>query len=348
MGHRAMGHDFEASYSKMRIAAWCCFHAIKMIMDEYGKQRVAGFVGRWFCMAFLGAAYLCSVWGCAAVPNKATLKDMSQSFDEGTIISAKTGGAVSFETLMADVSTARIVYIGERHTNPMHHQVQLRVIKALFGRDASMAVGMEMFDRTYGSVLEQWSAGELDEKAFLEKTHWYANWRFNYGLYREVLDFIKSRNIRLVGLNMPFHIPPKIATGGIASLSEDERKHLPPAIDTSDAAHRAHVAEVFKHHPHMMGRDNFDYFYMAQCAWEDTMAESIALNLKEDRMVVLAGNGHIIRERGIPKRAFARTGAAFKTIYLVPVGDSAELSYADYIWVTSSTGGVHRKPVQKK
>jgi hypothetical protein len=51
-------------------------------------------------------------------------------------------------------------------------------------------------------------------------------------------------------------------------------------------------------------------------------------------MVVLAGNGHIIRKFGIPNRAFARTGAPFNTIYLAPVGAEADLSWADYLWVT--------------
>ena len=51
-------------------------------------------------------------------------------------------------------------------------------------------------------------------------------------------------------------------------------------------------------------------------------------------MVVLVGNGHIIQKFGIPNRAFARNPAAFKTIYLAPVGGEAELSWADYLWVT--------------
>jgi uncharacterized iron-regulated protein len=51
-------------------------------------------------------------------------------------------------------------------------------------------------------------------------------------------------------------------------------------------------------------------------------------------MVVLAGNGHIIRKFGIPNRAFARKGAPFKTVYLASVGSQAETSWADYLWVT--------------
>jgi len=64
------------------------------------------------------------------------------------------------------------------------------------------------------------------------------------------------------------------------------------------------------------------------------MAESVAEHLKEDMMVVLAGNGHIIRKFGIPNRALKRSGASFRTIYLAPAGNTVTRDVADYIWVT--------------
>ena len=64
------------------------------------------------------------------------------------------------------------------------------------------------------------------------------------------------------------------------------------------------------------------------------MAQSIAHGIKNDKMIVLTGNGHIIRKFGIPNRVFSRIKAPFKTIYPAPSGSEVELSYADYIWVT--------------
>ena len=271
--------------------------------------------------------------GCAMIPKKLLIEDISKSFGEDTIISAKTGMPVSFEDLIADLNTVRVIYVGENHIDPAHHKIQLKVIKELFNLHPKFAVGMEMFDHSYQQLLDLWSAGKLDQKAFLEKVHWYANWKFNVELYSDILDFLKEKKIRLVGLNIPFHIPPKIAIGGIESLSDDEKKRLPKVVDFSDAEHRAYVEEIFKHH-HVRGRENFENFYMAQCVWEDAMAEYITSNLKEDMMVVLAGNGHIKRKFGVPDRAFDRTEASFRTIFLAPAGSKAELSFADYIWVT--------------
>jgi uncharacterized iron-regulated protein len=273
------------------------------------------------------------LWGCAVAPKQLYIKDLSTSFDEGTIISGKTGMPVSFEELLADLNGSRVLYVGESHTDRTHHEIQLKIIKAVFDRHQSMAVGMEMFDQSYQDVLDMWSAGELDEKTFLRKTHWYANWRYDFSLYRDILNFIKENRIRLVGLNIPSHIPPKIRVGGIQNLLNEEKKHLPKEIDTSNRAHRKYVEDVFKQH-HFKGKVEFDDFYSAQSVWEDAMAEAIAESLNDDVMVVLAGNGHIQFKYGIPERAFRRTDAAFRTVYPAKVGSEVELDVADYIWVT--------------
>jgi uncharacterized iron-regulated protein len=274
------------------------------------------------------------VWSCAVAPiKKLRIQYTDQSFEEGEIISTRLGKSISFEELLSDLNGAQIVYVGEKHTNVSHHRIQLEVIQAIFKTHPNLAVGMEMFDHTYQDVLDSWSAGDLDRKAFLQKVHWYANWRYEYSLYSDILDFIGENRIRLVALNVPFHIPRKILYGGIDNLRDDEKKHLPREIDTSNETHRVYLKETFDLHG-FKGRAEFEDFYMAQSVWVDAMAEMIAQNLKNDVMVVLAGNGHIQFKYGIPDRAYKRTGAAFRTIYPAPAGDKVESDIADYIWVT--------------
>jgi uncharacterized iron-regulated protein len=290
----------------------------------------------WQPGVFFALLLFIMTWGCAVAPKTLSVTDLSRSFESGTIISAETGAPVSFETLLSDLTASRVIYVGEQHTNRSHHAIQLKIIQSVFEKNPDMAVGMEMFDRSYQSVLDQWSDGELDEKAFLRKTHWYANWRYDFSLYRDILEFVKEHGIRLVALNIPSHIPPKIREGGVENLRADEKKHLPQRIDTSNAAHREYLHKIFKPHQHLFkGSVEFEDYYMAQCVWEDTMAEAIAANLNADVMVVLAGNGHIQHKYGIPDRAFDRTKAEFRTIYLAGVGGEIELGIADFIWVTN-------------
>ena len=285
------------------------------------------------CLAILGAIAI--LGGCAVKPNTLLIKDSGKTFEEGVIISAQTGDRISFLELMQELADIRIVYVGEQHTNKAHHDIQLKVIQAVFKENQNLVVGMEMFDHSYQDVLDQWSAGELDQKAFLQKVHWYANWRYNYSLYKDIFDFIKENRIRLVGLNVPSHIPPKIREGGLENLRDDEKKHLPQQIDLSNDEHRKYVKGVFeKHQHHFRGEVDFENFYAAQSVWEDAMAESIAKHLNGNVMVVLAGNGHIQFKYGIPDRAYKRTNVPFRTIYAAPVGGEEELAIADFIWVT--------------
>ncbi|WP_167527978.1 ChaN family lipoprotein [Desulfosarcina alkanivorans] len=296
------------------------------------------------------ALVMAAAAGCAVAPKTLSIKGQPTRLMENTILKTDTASVVTRQQMIADLARHRVVYVGESHTNPSHHAIQLEVIRALAQNTSNLVIGMEMFDHTYQAVLDRWVAGELDETAFLQQTHWYANWRFNFGLYRDILEYAKEKGIRIIALNVPFHIPPRIRVGGIASLSEADRRHLPAVINTTDAGHRAYLQEIFNLHA-FRGRDTFDFFYEAQCTWEDAMAEAVADHPGPGTMVVLAGNGHIIRKFGIPNRAFARVNAPFKTVYLASVGDEAELSWADYLWVTPDQrmphgrmmGGVKKK-----
>lgn len=273
------------------------------------------------------------IGGCAVAPKTLTLKGDPTPLAENTILKTATGTAIPRWQLIDELAGFRVVYVGENHTHPAHHAIQLEVIRELHQNTPDLSIGMEMFDVTYQPVLDRWTAGELEEAEFLRQTHWYANWRYRYDLYRDILNYAKENQIRVIALNIPFHIPAKIRVGGIASLSEQDAMHLPASIDTTNADHRNYLKKIYNLHS-FRGRDNFEFFYEAQCAWEDAMAANVAEHLGTGKMVVLAGNGHIIRKFGIPNRAFARTRAPFATIYLAAVGGEAERAWADYIWVT--------------
>jgi uncharacterized iron-regulated protein len=282
-------------------------------------------------ICWLLAAAAIFLAGCAVTPKRETRPPRIEAAAAGTIISGRTGQAVSFDAMLADLLTVQVVYVGEKHTSAAHHEVQLRVIRALQVQSPRLAVALEMFDRSYQSVLDRWSAGQLDEDGFLRSSHWYANWRFDYALYRDILEYIRIHHLRLVALNLPFNIPSKIRVGGTEHLSEYEKGFLPAEIETTILAHRNFAEQAFRMHD-FRGKVRFEDFYLAQCIWEDVMAESIVRNLDADRMVVLAGNGHIQFKYGIPERVFRRNPAPYRSIYQASNGEEVDPSIADYIW----------------
>lgn len=300
----------------------------------YPKTDGKGKVCVFFRRVYIGLAAISFIWGCAGKPDTVAIKDTSLAFKPDTIISAKTGKVITFDLLVADLNRHQIIFVGENHTNSAHHAIQLKIIQAIFKSTPSLRVGMEMFDRSYQEVLDLWSAGVLEEEAFLRKVHWYANWRYDFELYRDILLFLKENRIKIVALNIPTYIPARIRVGGIDNLSDPDRRYLPKEIDKSNTKHRDYARNVFDKH-HFKSNVEFDDFYLAQCVWDEIMAESIAANLGDKKVVVLAGNGHIQYKYGIPDRAFRRTNASFRTLYPVSAGEEIELGIADYIWVTS-------------
>ncbi|MGM0453426.1 MAG: ChaN family lipoprotein [Thermodesulfobacteriota bacterium] len=277
-----------------------------------------------------------TVSGCVSGPQThLEVKSMDAQYRPDTILSASRKEAVSFDTMMAKLKTARIVYVGESHTNAAHHEIQLEILKHLYRHHGDdLIVGMEMFARPYQDKLLRWSSGQMSEELFLQQTHWYANWQYDFSLYRDLMRFIKDKGVFLAALNVPFHIPGKIAAGGIETLHPHEKSHLPDQIDMSNEKHRQYVKEIFQQHDHGRKRYRFENFYAAQCVWEDAMAEAVSHHIDDNVMVVFAGNGHITHKFGIPERARTRNQLPYQTVMPKAAGSSVELSAADYIWVT--------------
>ncbi len=317
-----------------------------------GLALLAWMAMAWAAMAWTGCAPAHRRPAGAAGPEPPHMagRPPAAAPEADVIIDTRTGEPVSFEAMMDDLADVRVVFIGERHTSAAHHEIQLRIIKALYERHPrDLKVGMEMFSRPYQSVLDDWSAGLLDRSRFLRRVHWHANWKYDFDLYAGILEFAREASIPVVALNIPFHIPPKIAVGGIDTLLPEEAAQLPRSIDTQNAAHRAYLKEIYERHRAMLrGRDDFEDFYMVQNVWEDVMAEAVADNLGDGCMAVALGNGHIVNRYGVPDRMAARTGLPYRTVLPDPGGDVVPgPAVGDYIWRTAGpdqeTSGPHPK-----
>ena len=292
-------------------------------------------------IALVGGLSL-SLIGCATQPKQLLMTDINRFYQAGAIVSGQSGEPLTFEELMADLIEVETVYIGEQHTNRDHHRVQLDIIQGLAAATPrKLVVGMEMFDTTYQEALNEWSVGSLTSQELLKRTQWYANWRYPFDLYEAILDHVRDARIPLLALNIPSYLPSRIAVGGVDNLTDIDRAYLPDTIDTGNLEHRAYVESVYKMHQ-MHRRRSFDYFYEAQCVWEDAMATEVAKPRTSGViMVVLVGNGHIIKKFGIPSRAFKRDRRNYRTIYLAMAGENADLSYGDYIWITGTDDKSH-------
>ena len=189
---------------------------------------------------------------------------------------------------------------------------------------------MEMFQRPFQEIVDEYIEGKIDEKAFLKGTEYFKRWGFDYNLYRPILLFARSEKIPVVALNQRQEIVDKVFRSGVDSLSEEEKKSVPSQMDFSDDAYKERLTRVFREHKGFQ-TDKFDFFYQAQILWDETMSESIAQFLRAypaDQLVVLAGTGHLAYGSGIPKRTARRNGYR----YAIVLNDvDPEKGIADFI-----------------
>ena len=264
-----------------------------------------------------------------------------------TITDSATGAALTPAELAARLEDARMVFVGESHTDPAFHQVQLQVIRELQKRGRTVLIGLEMFPYTAQPALDQWNQGGLTEQQFLDASHWYLNWGYNWAYYREIFLFARDHGIKMNGVNTPREVVAAVRKKGFKDLTAEEGAAIPAQIDTDSPDHRRVVRALFSDDEsgmHTMSDQVFEGMYVAQCTWDATMGFNAFQALKRsggkrDIMVVLIGQGHVAYGLGIQRQAAHWFDGKMASVIPVHMEDlkgkafeKVQASFADYLW----------------
>lgn len=257
---------------------------------------------------------------------------------------ARTGQPLSIEQATQRLQAARVVIVGESHTDAWHHMLQLKLYE-LMGAPP-IALGMEMFQRPYQAPLDAYVAGQLDEAAMLAQTEYASRWGFEPAMYAPIWRSARASGAPILALNAPRELTKRISKVGLDGLTPDERAQLPADLDLSNQAHRAWVRAIFEGHSMPMDDATFERFYQAQVCWDETMAQTAATYLAahpDQRLFIMAGMGHVIHDYGVPSR-LARSIPRAQLVTVAPISrhdamDPATLEReranprADLLWV---------------
>lgn len=268
---------------------------------------------------------------------------MNAEHKDQQTIAVDVSTVMSMPEVVSRISGKRIVYVGEYHDRFSNHTVQLEVIRALHLKNKKIAIGMEMFQRPFQKVLDEYIAGTIDERTMLKGTEYFKRWGFDYNLYRPILTYAREEKIPVIALNIRNEIVDKVSKGGIDSLTDEERKEIPPHMDFSDEDYKKRLVDIFEKHAGFKEM-NFDFFYQSQVLWDEYMSQSIDDFLKgrpdyqkDGQVVVIAGSGHLSFGSGIPKRTFRRNGLDYSVI----LNDiDVQRDIADYLVYPAPVEGV--------
>ncbi len=156
------------------------------------------------------------------------------------ILDAHTGRQVDEGEFWTRAANAQVVCLGEEHKNPHHHWAQLRALEELLKQPSWTApgLGMEMFQRPFQGVLDDYAAGRIDDSTLKSRTSWDDRWSYDFGFYRPQMQRVVVAKGALLALNAARELTKKVVRQGLESLTIEE-KAMVPELNLTDAEHRA-------------------------------------------------------------------------------------------------------------
>jgi uncharacterized iron-regulated protein len=282
-----------------------------------------------------------------------------------SIVDGRTGSAVAEADFWAALGGARVVCVGEEHSNPHHHWAQLEIVDRLSKqRTEGLGLGMEMVQRPFQAVLDDYRAARIDDSALVSRVGWEDRWSFDFALYRPVIRMAVDRGAALIALNAARELTKKVVRQGLEALSAEERAGIAKDLVLDDAEHRAWFDGVMSefggagghaHHAESSGEaepepdaeteaeplpadhppidppmPSADRVYTVQVIWDETMAEGAAAWVAggDRAMIVLAGNGHC-HDSAIVRRVVRR--GVTPAVSVQPIIDDGQGNVAEAI-----------------
>ena len=119
------------------------------------------------------------------------------------IVDAQTGREITRASFVQLLQTSQAVCVGEDHDDSHHHWAQLEILTQLGEADSqNRALGMEMFQRPFQGVLDDFREGGIGEKDLLSRSDWSRRWGHDWRYYGPTINLAVKRGLSLLALNI--------------------------------------------------------------------------------------------------------------------------------------------------
>ncbi|MDR3689501.1 MAG: ChaN family lipoprotein [Fimbriimonas sp.] len=260
--------------------------------------------------------------------------------ESGRLTELKTGKFATVDDIAKASDRHLFVFLGEEHATEPDQAMHAEIVQALIRRGRHVIVGLEMYQRPKQPVLDQWTAGSIEEGDFLTQSDWKGQWGYPFAFYRPLFDTIRRFKLPLVGLNVPRDWVRSVGRGGFEALTAEQKAQLPDPLGVENPNHRQVFNALMGGHP--MSGTSGEHMYSAQVLWDEAMADSALKYLDAHRpdnrtvFVVIAGSGHVMYGQGINYRIAKRKGGEGITVVMAQSDDPLTVSngLADFVFVT--------------
>jgi hypothetical protein len=262
--------------------------------------------------------------------------------------------------------------------------MQLHVVRELIKRlprGGKLALAMEMFQRPFQGVLDDYAAKRIDDAQLRSRSGYDERWGYDYAFYGPTIDAAVAAHAQLLAANAAKELTKKVVHHGLESLTPEEKAKV-PELKLDDRTHRAWFDALMEDMggssahsqtkpsdgdqdttakpamPPQHGGDDAaempsaDRVYTVQVMWDETMADTSAKWLAANpggHLILLAGNGHC-HDSAIINRMKRRGITDALSIRGViddgegSVGEALAKPVNDYVVVLQMPPDVKRKP----
>ena len=233
------------------------------------------------------------------------------------------------QQLTAALRSRPIVLLGEVHDNAQQHAMRAQALRALLETGARPALLMEQFDRERQPDLDRAlarpgvSADDMIAAASAGSQPSASGW--SWPLYRPYIALAIEYRLTLVAANVSRSDTRRVVAGGLASLDFDAR--VPADIEAPQAQ------ALVESHCGLLEARQAQTMVAAQVARDQFMARAIEAHAARGA-VLLAGNGHVRRDIGVPRWLDAATRERSLSIGLLESADAADAAAFDVALTT--------------
>ncbi|MGY0195656.1 ChaN family lipoprotein [Leptothrix sp. BB-4] len=218
-------------------------------------------------------------------------------------------------TLNLDPAESRIWLVGEVHDNAAQHAMRLKALDALLARGERPALLMEQLDLDRQGEIDRLRSGGTAEQvadriAALDGPMSGWDWDF----YRPYIERAVSHGLPLVAVNVSRDAARRVIREGLAAQGFDA------AVPEPLLAEQARLIEAS--HCGMVDAPMARRMAAAQIARDQAMARAVtaAAEATPRMVVLLAGNGHVRRDLGVPRWLAPALSAQTRVVGLVEAG----------------------------
>ncbi|MBC3879862.1 ChaN family lipoprotein [Undibacterium sp. LX40W] len=274
------------------------------------------------------------------VPASTNAEEKNQTHPLQDQIVDKQGQTLTRELVAEKIRRHAYVFVGEKHDNPRHHQLELDILRIRFSgvEQGKGSAVFEMLDDAQDTFIAQLKREQsLDEmKQVMQWPNKGWDWNSYGPLFRESVQFdaLKSGNISRSMISTIYKDGQKILTSTPKLFS---------ATKQSTETQNYLLDQIFGSHCGMQSRDTLQPMLHIQLAKDASMASAMA---SDARAILIAGGEHVRPNTGAPTHLKTLLpNADILVIQLVEVkADKLKLNdylpavgAADLYWFTEAT-----------